>query len=92
MTSTGVSIELITALLILGGAILALVRAVKGPTTYDRVLAVNVFGTKTVILLALLGYIGNRSGFLDIAVLYALVNFLGTVALLRFVESRRFFQ
>ena len=48
--------------------------------------------SKTVILLALLGYIGNRSGFLDIAVLYALINFLGTVALLRFVESRRFFQ
>ena len=86
------SVELITALLILGGAFLALIRAVKGPTVYDRVLAVNVFGTKTVILLALLGYIGNRSGFLDIAVLYALVNFLGTVALLRFVESRRFFQ
>ena len=92
MTSTDVSFELITALLILGGAFLALIRAVKGPTTYDRVLAVNVFGTKTVIILALLGYIGNRSGFLDIAVLYALVNFLGTVALLRFVESRRFFQ
>lgn len=92
MTSSEVSFELITALLILGGAVLALIRAVKGPTTYDRVLAVNVFGTKTVIILALLGYIGNRSGFLDIAVLYALVNFLGTVALLRFVESRRFFQ
>ena len=92
MTTTDVSFELITALLILGGAVLALIRAVKGPTTYDRVLAVNVFGTKTVIILALLGYIGNRSGFLDIAVLYALVNFLGTVALLRFVESRRFFQ
>ena len=87
-----ISVELITALLILGGAFLALVRAVKGPTTYDRVVAVNVFGAKTVILLALLGYIGNRSGFLDIAVLYALINFLGTVALLRFVESRRFFQ
>ncbi|MGB1810791.1 MAG: monovalent cation/H+ antiporter complex subunit F [Planctomycetota bacterium] len=92
MTSADVSFELITALLILGGALLALIRAVKGPTTYDRVLAVNVFGTKTVIILALLGYIGNRSGYLDIAVLYALVNFLGTVALLRFVESRRFFQ
>lgn len=92
MTSADVSFELITALLILGGALLALIRAVKGPTTYDRVLAVNVFGTKTVIILALLGYIGNRSGYLDIALLYALVNFLGTVALLRFVESRRFFQ
>ena len=81
--------ELITALLVIGGAFLALLRAVKGPTTFDRVLAVNVFGTKTVVLLALLGYIGDRTGFLDIAVLYALVNFLGTIALLHFVETRR---
>ena len=81
--------ELITALLVIGGAFLALLRAVKGPTTFDRVLAVNVFGTKTVVLLALLGYIGDRTGFLDIAVLYALVNFLGTIALLKFVETRR---
>jgi len=81
--------ELITALLVIGGAFLALLRAVKGPTTFDRVLAVNVFGTKTVVLLALLGYIGDRTGFLDIAVLYSLVNFLGTIALLKFVETRR---
>ena len=81
--------ELITALLVIGGAFLALLRAVKGPTTFDRVLAVNVFGTKTVVLLSLLGYIGDRTGFLDIAVLYALVNFLGTIALLKFVETRR---
>jgi len=83
------NVELITALLVIGGAFLALIRAVKGPTTYDRVLAVNVFGTKTVLLLALLGYIGDRTGFLDIAVLYALINFLATIALLRFVETRR---
>ncbi|MAW76392.1 MAG: hypothetical protein CMJ95_03220 [Planctomycetes bacterium] len=83
------NVELITALLVIGGAFLALIRAVKGPTTYDRVLAVNVFGTKTVLLLALLGYIGDRTGFLDIAVLYALINFLATIALLKFVETRR---
>ena len=83
------NVELITALLVIGGAVLARIRAVKGPTTYDRVLAVNVFGTKTVLLLALLGYIGDRTGFLDIAVLYALINFLATIALLTFVETRR---
>ncbi len=83
------NVELITALLVIGGSFLALIRAAKGPTTHDRILAVNVFGTKTVLLLALLGYIGNRTGFLDIAVLYALVNFLGTIALLKFVEKRR---
>ena len=81
--------ELITALLVIGGAFLALLRAVKGPTTFDRVLAVNVYGTKSVVLPAPMGYNGDRRGLLDIAVLYALVNFLGTIALLKFVETRR---
>jgi len=82
-----VNAELLAALLVLGGALLAGVRAVLGPTFYDRVLAVNVFGTKAVMLLAIIGFIGDRSGFLDIAILYGLINFIATVALLRFVES-----
>jgi multicomponent Na+:H+ antiporter subunit F len=53
------------------------------------VLAVNVFGTKAVMLLAIIGFIGSRDGFIDIAILYALINFIATVALLRFVESKR---
>ncbi|MDE0959514.1 MAG: monovalent cation/H+ antiporter complex subunit F [Planctomycetota bacterium] len=87
--------ELLAALLVLGGAILAVVRSVLGPTFYDRVLAVNVFGTKAVMLLAIIGFIGDHnrfidSGFLDIAILYGLINFIATVALLRFVESGRY--
>lgn len=82
--------HLIAALLVLTGATLSVIRAVKGPTTYDRVLAVNVFGTKAVILLAIIGFIADRTGFLDIAILYGLLNFIGTVALLRFVESKRY--
>lgn len=65
---------------------LALVRAVLGPTVYDRVLAVNTFGTKTVLLIAALGFLTDRPEFLDLALVYALINFIGTIAVLKFFE------
>ena len=65
---------------------LALVRALKGPTIYDRILALNMFGTKTVLVIALLGYAMGRPDFLDIAIVYALINFIATIAILRFFE------
>jgi len=83
------TVELLAALLVLNIPALTGIRAVRGPTLYDRVLAVNVFGTKAVMLLAIIGFIGSREGFIDIAILYALINFIATVALLRFVESKR---
>lgn len=61
-----------------------LARALLGPTLYDRILAVNVFGSTTVLLIALLGFLTGRPEFLDIALLYALINFAGTLALLKF--------
>ncbi|WP_410795910.1 monovalent cation/H+ antiporter complex subunit F [Parvularcula sp. LCG005] len=63
---------------------LVLFRAIVGPTLYDRVLAVNSFGTKTVLLLGVMGYLMGRPDFLDIALLYALINFVGTIAILKF--------
>ncbi|MGD2122119.1 MAG: monovalent cation/H+ antiporter complex subunit F [Gemmatimonadota bacterium] len=65
---------------------LALVRALLGPTVYDRVLAVNMFGTKTVLIIAVLGFLTGRPDFLDLAFLYALINFIGTLAVLKFFE------
>ena len=65
---------------------LALVRAVAGPSVYDRILAVNAFGTKTVIIIALHGFLTGRPEFLDISLVYALINFLGTIAVLKFFE------
>ncbi len=65
---------------------LALVRALKGPTVYDRVMAVNTFGTKTVLLIAVLGFLTERPEFLDLALVYALINFIGTIAVLKFFE------
>ena len=73
---------------ILVAMLLALVRAFAGPTLYDRVLAGNSFGTKTVILIGLMGYLTGRPDFLDIAVLYALLNFASTIAILKFFRYR----
>ena len=66
--------------------ILALVRAFLGPTEYDRMLAANSLGTKTVLLIALGGHALSWHSFLDVALLYAMVNFVGTIAAMRFFE------
>lgn len=65
---------------------LALVRAFRGPTEYDRMLAANSFGTKTVLLVALGGELLSWHSALDIALMYAMVNFVGTIAVMRFFE------
>lgn len=65
---------------------LALLRALLGPTLYDRILAINMFGTKTVLLIAVMGMIAGRADFMDIALVYALINFISVVAVLRFFE------
>ncbi len=63
---------------------LLLVRAFRGPTIFDHVLAVNSFGTKTVLLIALACFLTDRVDFLDLALVYALMNFIGVIAVLRF--------
>lgn len=63
--------------------VMLLLRAGLGPTLYDRVLAINVFGTITVLTIALLGFFMGRPSFMDIALLYALINFIGTLAILK---------
>ncbi len=65
---------------------LALVRAIKGPTIYDRILAVNTFGTLTVVLIAVHGFLAGRPEFLDIALVYALINFIATIAVTKYVK------
>ena len=66
---------------------LALLRTLLGPTVWDRIMAVNSFGTKTVLLIALLGALAGRTDYLDVALLYALINFIGTVALMKYIET-----
>jgi multicomponent Na+:H+ antiporter subunit F len=66
--------------------VLALSRALLGPTVYDRILAANMFGTKTVLLIAVLGFLTDRPEFLDLALIYVLLNFIGTIAVLKLIE------
>jgi multicomponent Na+:H+ antiporter subunit F len=65
---------------------LALARAVLGPSVFDRLMAVNMFGTKTVLLIAVSGFLVGRPEWLDLALLYPLVNFVGIIAVCRFVR------
>jgi len=76
----------LTALTLLVVMLIALARAYQGPTLYDRVLAVNNFGTKTVLLIAVMDFLGGRPDFLDIAIVYALINFISVIGVLRFFE------
>jgi len=76
----------ITALTLLVVMALALARAFAGPTLYDRILAVNNFGTKTVLLIAVMDFLSGRPDFLDIAIVYALINFISVIGVLRFFE------
>ena len=73
---------------ILAAMALVMIRLVKGPALYDRVLAVNSFGTHTVLLIGVVGFWNGRPDFLDIALLYALINFVGTIAVLKFFRYR----
>ncbi len=67
--------------------IIALVRAFLGPTLHDRILSINVLGTKTVLLIALAAYLSGTPGYLDIALVYALINFVSIIGALQFFEQ-----
>ncbi len=96
-------VHLGVTVLVLIGVLVTLPRALRGPTLMDRILAVNVIGTKTIVLLALVGFLqvdlgiargadpsdSGRAGFwLDIALTYALINFIATIAVLKYLERR----
>jgi len=78
----------IVSIAILVTMALALIRALRGPTVYDRVLAVNMFGTKTALLLSVVAFLYGRPDFLDLALAYALINFVGVLAVLEFFQKR----
>lgn len=74
------------ALLLLLAMAMTLVRALRGPTVFDRILAVNMFGTATVLMISVVGFAATAPDLVDIAVIYALISFTGTIAVLRFIE------
>ncbi len=68
---------------------LALTRSFFGPDLFNRVLAVNVAGTKTILLLVIIGFISNTNYFIDIALAYALINFIGIIALKKLIQINK---
>ena len=70
--------------------LLAIIRCIVGPTLYDRILAFNFFGTKAILLIAVLGFLMGRPEFLDIALVYALINFISVIGVLRYSDSAEF--
>lgn len=79
---------LVAALALFISMVLVLARLYAGPIVYDRILAANFFGTATVLFIAILGFLTGRPDFLDIALLYAMINFVGTIAILKFFRYR----
>ncbi|MCS7206747.1 MAG: monovalent cation/H+ antiporter complex subunit F [Dehalococcoidia bacterium] len=70
-------------------ALVPLVRIVRGPTTFDRVLGLGLIGTKAILLLVLIGVVYDRLDmFVDLALAYAILNFIGVLAIAKFLERR----
>ena len=82
---------LASALAIMITMAMAVCRALLGPSVFDRILAVNMFGTKAVLLISVFAFFSGRHDILDIALLYSLLNFVGVIAALRLVERGKFF-
>ena len=74
----------VAALALLVTLAMAVARAALGPTVFDRVLAANSVGTLAMLLLAVIGFLTGRPEFLDLAIVYGLLNIIGTVAVLKF--------
>ena len=82
------TVLVLTALAIFVTMALALIRALKGPSVFDRIVAVNVFGTKTVLIVALITAISGNDDLIDVALVYALINFIAIVAVLKLTRMR----
>lgn len=78
--------HVVAMLCVLVAMVLYLVRALRGPTVFDRILAVNAFGTTVVLFICVHGFLAGRPDFLDLALVYALMNFIGTLAVLKYLH------
>ena len=80
----------VTAFAVLIALGIALARAFMGPTVFDRILAANAFGTKTVLLISVVGFMTGRPDFLDLGLVYALINFVGIIAAMKYFKFGAF--
>jgi multicomponent Na+:H+ antiporter subunit F len=79
-------IALLTALLL--SIIMLLIRFVFGPTIFDKILAANLLGTNVILAILFIGFWNNSKDYIDIALVYALLNFVGTIGYLRFFSAK----
>ena len=77
----------VAAIALLVTVTLALVRATLGPTVFDRAQSANTIGTGAMLLLAVMGFLDGRPEFLDLALVYGLLNVIGTIAVLKFFRN-----
>lgn len=78
------TIYLLTLVILLLANLCSLIRAGLGPTLFDRILAANTFGTKTILLIAIYFFASGHPEYIDIALLYALISYVGTLALVHY--------
>ena len=69
---------------VIAALVLVVIRVIKGPTVFDRVLAANSVGTLAILLLAVLGFLNGRPEWLDLGITYGVLNLIGTLAILKF--------
>lgn len=79
---------LVVAIILLLNTILCFIRLIKGPSILDRMVAINIIGTKTLTILVLVAYFHGQKFYIDIAFIYALLNFVITVAISRYIEMQ----
>ncbi len=81
------TIYTVAAIMLLVLTFLCLVRAALGPTTGDRVVAINVIGTKTMVIIALVSFLFGQEFFLDVSLVYALIAFILTIGVAKYMEK-----
>lgn len=75
------------AVLVMLMIFLSLIRALAGPTAPDRVAAINIIGTKTLVIITLIARVYGQEYFLDIAMVYALMSFITTIGIAKYLEK-----
>lgn len=80
------TIYLLTLIILLVANLCSLIRAGLGPTLFDRMLAANTFGTKTILLIAVYFFASGHPEYIDIALLYALISYIGTLAFVHYLN------
>ena len=74
----------VATIAVIAALVLVVIRVIKGPTVFDRVLAANSVGTLAILLLAVLGFLNGRPEWLDLGITYGVLNLIGTLAILKF--------